>query len=325
MSFLYETNILSQPLEWKRILEVPLPSDLATLDFKRMYFVGTGSSFWVAKIAEFLWREYVQRDAITIHSYDFVNSKYFVSTDDVVVVFSHRGTKTFSRRALEIAKEHYNATTVLITGLHSPISTNTDIRIETCIQENCGAFTISLTSAIVRILQWLDIYLAGLIDRFRIWLESFKLPFKIEKLPKYHNKLIVVGDLIREAIAHEVALKISETSYLPVRSYGIEQILHGPRVTLDKETSIVAFTSISQDRQNSLIKYANAVGAELIEINDEWQQQSFTPSSKEFNWLAQLVWGQQLAVELAKMVGTNPNTVRKDQSVYAEAGKDIAL
>lgn len=260
MSFLYETNILNQPLQWRRILEVPLPSRLAILDFKRIYFVGIGSSFWVAKITEFLWREYAQRDAITIHSYDFVNSKYFVSTNDVVVVFSHRGTKTFSRRALEIAKEQYNATTVLITGLQSPISinTNADIRIETCTQENCGAFTISITSALIRILQWIDIFSKGLIERFRIWLESFKLPFSIQSLPKFHGKLIVVGDLIREAIAHEVAFKISETSYLPVRSYGLEQILHSPRVTLDKDTSIIAFTSKSQDRHNSLIKYANA-------------------------------------------------------------------
>jgi fructoselysine-6-P-deglycase FrlB-like protein len=326
MAFLYETNILNQPPEWRRILEVPFPSGLSTLDFKRIYFVGTGSSFWVAKIAEFLWREYVQMEATAIHSYDFVNSKYFVCANDVVVVFSHRGTKTYSRRALEIAKTHYGASTVLITGLQSPISINTDadIRIETCPQENCGAFTISLTSAIVRVLQWIDIFSKGLIDRFIIWLESFRLPFNIQRLPKFHWKLIVVGDLIREAIAHEIALKISETSYLPVRSYGIEQILHGPRVTLDKETSIIAFTSTSQDRQDSLMKYANAVGAESIEINDEWQQ-STTPSNKEFSWLVQLVWGQQMALELAKKLGTNPDTVRKDQSIYADAGKDILL
>jgi len=111
---------------------------------------------------------------------------------------------------------------------------------------------------------------------------------------------------------------------LPVRSYGIEQFLHGPRVTLDKESSIVAFTSKSQNRQDTLIKYANAVGAELIEINDE-KQQSFASLSHEFNWFAQLVWGQQLALELAKKLGTNMDTVRKDQSIYAEAGKDICL
>lgn len=324
MTFLYETNILNQPLEWRRILDIQLPSRLSALDFKKIYFIGIGSSFWAAKIAEFLWREYVQMDAIAVQSYDFVNSRYIVSPDDIVVIFSHRGTKTFSLRALEVVKEHFGATTVLVTGMESPISINTDIRIETCPQENCGAFTISLTSAIVRILQWIDMYSEGLIERFKIWLESFRLPFNIHNLPKFSDKLILVGDLIREAIAHEVALKISETSYLPVRSYGIEQFLHGPRVTLDKESSVVAFTSKSQNRQDTLIKYANAVGAELIEINDE-KQQSFASLSHEFNWFAQLVWGQQLALELAKTLGTNPDTVRKDQSIYAEAGKDIRL
>lgn len=324
MTFLYETNILNQPLEWRRILDIQLPSRLSALDFKKIYFIGIGSSFWVAKIAEFLWREYVEMDATAVQSYDFVNSRYIVSPDDIVVIFSHRGTKTFSIRALEVVKEHFGATTVLVTGMGSPISINTDIRIETCPQENCGAFTISLTSAIVRIMQWIDMYSEGLIERFKIWLESFRLPFNILKLPKFSDKLILVGDLIREAIAHEVALKISETSYLPVRSYGIEQFLHGPRVTLDKESSVVAFTSKSQNRQDTLIKYANAVGAELIEIND-YKQQSFASLSHEFNWFAQLVWGQQLALELAKKLGTNPDTVRKDQSIYAEAGKDIRL
>src|ERR671919_199927 len=277
MTFHYETNILNQPLEWKRILDVPLPSRLSTLDFKRIYFIGIGSSFWFAKIAEFLWREYVQMDALAVQSYDFVSSRHFVSTDDIVIIFSHRGTKTFSIRALKIAKEHFGATTVLVTGIDSPVSINTDIRIET-----------------------------------------------IQELPRFPDKLILVGDLIREALAHEIALKISETSYLPVRSYGIEQFLHGPRVTTDKESSIIVFTSKSQDRQDVLIKYSNAVGAELIEINDE-RQRSFASLSYEFNWLAQLVWGQCLALELAKNCGTNPDTLRKDQRIYAEAGKDISL
>jgi fructoselysine-6-P-deglycase FrlB-like protein len=133
-----------------------------------------------------------------------------------------------------------------------------------------------------------------------------------------------VGDLIREAIAYEIALKISETSYLPVRSYGIEQILHGPKVNLDNKSSIIAFTSSSQNRQDDLRKYANAVRAEFIEINDA-QNQLFSSLSEEFNWLAQLVWGQQLALELAKQLGTNPDTVRKDQDLYANAGKVINL
>ena len=92
MTFLYETNTLNQPSEWRRIIDIPLPSRLLALDFKKIYFIGIGSSFWASKIAEFLWREYIQMDAIAIQSYDFVNSRYFVSPNDIVVVFSHRGT-----------------------------------------------------------------------------------------------------------------------------------------------------------------------------------------------------------------------------------------
>ncbi len=131
---------------------------------------------------------------------------------------------------------------------------------------------------------------------------------------------MIVGDLIREVVAHEVALKISETCYIPVRSFGLEQFLHGPRVTLDKQSSLVAFTSITEPRKDSLIKYAETIGAEVIEINEK----KFNGISKEFTWLAQLLYGQQLALELSKSLGTNPDTVRADQSPYNEA-RDLLM
>src|SRR2546428_13594987 len=108
-------------------------------------------------------------------------------------------------------------------------------------------------------------------------------------LPKYLGNLVIVVDLIREVVAHEVALKISETSYLPVRSFGLEEFLHGPRVTLDKQSSLLAFTSILEPRREDLIRYAEAVGSEVINIDEK----SFKVP-QEFAWLAQLLWGQQL-------------------------------
>ena len=143
-------------------------------------------------------------DAIAVQSYDFVNSRYIVSPDDIVVIFSHRGTKTFSIRALEVVKEHFGATTVHVTGMESPISNNTDIRIETCPQENCGAFTISLTSAIVRILQWIDMYSEGLIERFKIWLESLKNTIIAKKSVslKQYLPLFIVTEWLVLSIFH---------------------------------------------------------------------------------------------------------------------------
>jgi fructoselysine-6-P-deglycase FrlB-like protein len=73
---------------------------------------------------------------------------------------------------------------------------------------------------------------------------------------RYSGNLVIVGDLIRDVVAQEVALKISETCYIPVRSFGLEQFLHGPKMTSDKQSSLVAFNSTTEPRKDSLIKYA---------------------------------------------------------------------
>jgi hypothetical protein len=33
----------------------------------------------------------------------------------------------------------------------------------------------------------------------------------------------------------------------------------------------------------------------------------------EFRWLAQLLWGQQLALELSKALKTNPDTMKQEK------------
>jgi fructoselysine-6-P-deglycase FrlB-like protein len=90
MASLYETNILNQPLEWKRILDSPIPANIKNLHANRIIFIGIGSSYWVARIAEFLWREYNTTASITnpipssIQSFDFVRTKkYPISKNDI--------------------------------------------------------------------------------------------------------------------------------------------------------------------------------------------------------------------------------------------------
>ena len=107
-----------------------------------------------------------------------------------------------------------------------------------------------------------------IIERFKKTIDNIELPLKIQKLSTYVTNFVIIGDLIREAVAHEVALKISETCYIPVRSFGLEQFLHGPKVTIDKQSSLLAFTSIKEPRKDSLVKYAEAIGSEIIDINE---------------------------------------------------------
>jgi fructoselysine-6-P-deglycase FrlB-like protein len=88
----------------------------------RKIVFGIGSSYWAAMFAEFLWRKHstdVMVDITSVQSYDFVRTKYVTSSNDIVLVFSHRGTKSFSIQALEFAKI-CGATTILITRIGSP-------------------------------------------------------------------------------------------------------------------------------------------------------------------------------------------------------------
>jgi hypothetical protein len=53
--------------------------------------------------------------------------------------------------------------------------------------------------------------------------------------------------------------------------------------------------------------------------------ETFFSIPQEFGWLAQLLWGQQLALELSKELKTNPDTVREDQHIYKEARNLLTL
>ena len=322
---LYETNIIGQPAEWKRLLGLPIPTELKTINHRKIVFVGIGSSYCVARIAEFLWRAYVinasisdtpkTNESLSVQSFDFVKSYHTISSNDMVVVFSHRASKTFSIQALEAAKD-YGARTVLITGIGSPTNPKADFRLETCLQEDSEAFTISVTSAITRIIQWIGLYDRSFVKKFKIMIKVMEeqLPFKIKNLPKFTTNLVIVGDLIREIVAYETAFKLAETAYLPVRSYGIEEFLHGHHLTLDARSSLVIFSSLLESRRQMLINYAKAVGCDVMSVDEE---KFNTP--KEFRWLAQLVWGQQLASALSKRINTNPDTAREDQYIYRKS------
>jgi len=78
---------------------------------------------------------------------------------------------------------------------------------------------------------------------------------------------------------------------------------------------------MTEPRKDSLIKYALTIGTEVIEINEN----TFNGVSKEFTWLEQLLYGQHLALELSKRLGTNPDTVRSDQFAYKEAKSFLTL
>src|SRR5579859_3771150 len=110
----YEKNIFLQPGLIERILDSSLPAWMKTKP-ERIFFVGVGTNFHAAKIAEWLWRRYVSPDAWAVHSFDFVRMPQPVRAGDTVVLFSHRGTKSFTVEAAKMAAK-LKTITVALTG-----------------------------------------------------------------------------------------------------------------------------------------------------------------------------------------------------------------
>ena len=81
------------------------------------------------------------------HSFEFCAYPPELGADDAVIVISHRGTKTYSYLALEMAKAS-GAYTVSITSTDpGPRIQVSDVVINTVEPERSAAFTISYTSA----------------------------------------------------------------------------------------------------------------------------------------------------------------------------------
>src|SRR5215207_6247679 len=114
----------------------------------RLFIVGIGTSYHAARIGEHLFREYGGGiDVRAVHSFDFALFGPNLAPVDCVVGVSHRGTKRYTARALERAREA-GCRTALVTGNGGMVSVEADAVFRTVAQERASAHTVSYTTAV---------------------------------------------------------------------------------------------------------------------------------------------------------------------------------
>ena len=218
---------------------------------RRLYVVGIGTSWHAALVAECWFRRFAA-GALEVqawHSFEFCAYPPLLTGDDAVIVISHRGTKTYSFLALEMAKAR-GAYTVAVTATDpGPRIQVADVNLLTVAQEQSAAFTISYTTALA--------VLALLATALGSWIDSSedlpKLRARLEEVPeamtqvlakqaevqqaarrfRVRQRFIAVGWGPNTANAYEAALKIKETSACDSEGLQVEQILHGPFCSVD--------------------------------------------------------------------------------------------
>ena len=302
---------------------------------KRIFFVGTGTSFHAAQAGQYLFSAGGGNpDSWAMSAFNFALYPPRLSREDCVVVLSHRGTKTYSVAALKHAREA-GAKTLLITGKSATTQKAlADDVFHTSEQENSSAHTISYTSA-------LAILCALAEERFdasamaEVLQHGLGLEDKMKavaEIMKDCRRIWIAGGGPSEISAQEIALKMKETSYMQAEGLGTETLLHGPFQSVEASDFfiLIAPDGKAQERTLELIPAIKEVGAKYMVIGNEppknpdhWYEAPHV--AEQYSTLSCLIPLQLLTYHLALVKKTNPDNFRLDDPRFAAINKFIKL
>ena len=264
-------------------------------------------------------------EAWAIPAFEFVNYPPRIKGDDGLVLLSHRGSKRFSRAALEGFNnpDHWLA----ITGEDSPLRGPGVIT--TVAQERSPVHTASHTGAMVRLAQlavalgsprWKD-ELARLPDALRAALAL--RPQVIQAMDRLRLGRVVhfVGGGPAYATALEGALKLREAAYLSTEGHELESILHGPLISLNAEDSavLVAQPGATLERTVELTAALHEIGAATLAVGPAAAGLTPVTAALETPAIDELLAPivnviplQRLALEVSRRLGVDADSFRKE-------------
>jgi fructoselysine-6-P-deglycase FrlB-like protein len=295
----YEANVFAQPGLVRAALSSPAPSWFKPPKGRKVFLVGVGTNHHAARLAAWLWSR-VGLDARAAHAYDFVVRPYRLGRGDLAVFLSHRGSKSYTVAAEAMARRA-GAETVVVTCAGSPWKSPR--RIETGPMENTGAFTQSFTTTMAWLLRWPG--KPALLAPFKKMERSLRWGPPFPRI-RPETDLVLLGDGPREWVAREIALKLQEAAYVRARPFGLEEFLHGPRVSVGEGSVVVGFSSRKEKRWNAVRRYLKTIEVPFVEAASE-------------DWLAQILWGQRFTLECCRRLEIDPDLLRADDPRYRRA------
>lgn len=312
---------------------------------ERVLLSGIGTSWHACLVGELLFA-HVGRLGYrvrTFHSFEL--KSYWPDFDEKtgVVVVSHRGTKRYSREALDMAKATSGAG-VVITGKEHDNLAIADYTLRTVNQEASATHTVSFTCAMALLAQ-IAARLGG----------DGEIPHALDAIPDQLALLLgqeswddlatrfadrrrfwFVGGGPNTATALEAALKMSEANHASAVGYNCEQFLHGPvtAVEADDVVFVVAPPGPSRERCLMAARAVHEIGAPVVALVRE-DDRDFAALAAEtiaipdvpelLSPILTVVPLQLFTYHLALTRGVNPDTVRSEQPAHGRAFRVLSL
>jgi glucosamine--fructose-6-phosphate aminotransferase (isomerizing) len=320
MKFALDDQIVAQPAEVARLLDTEVPR----LNAERpLVFTGIGTSLHAARVAAawvwLLFDGHVRATAIDAHDLALI---YPLTPVDQVVVISHRGYKRYPRAALDRARAA-DAATVAVVGADAP-DQNADLVLRTCANETAGTFTVSYLSSLA-VLAALTANLGGPnTDRFvgalnelpaalRSTVEA-PAPVEVGRRCADGEPLLLTGFDLDAITAAEAALKIKEGARIWTEAMSTEFGLHGTPAAFKTGMNVISLTPGTDDqgRTATLRGLLAKLDANVVTCGDTDEDLWFAHTDPWLRPFTSIVPLQRLTAELARVRGTNPDTLHGD-------------
>jgi len=324
----------SQPRELSRLLadDSAMVAAERIRGCSRIFVVGTGTSYHGALAGQFMFRS-AGIEAWAVRAFEFANYPPTLRERDGLILLSHRGSKHFSRRSLDLAEQRGMAW-VAVTGEGSALEGEGVVR--TVEQEKSPVHTASHTGAMLRLAQiaaalgkppWRG-QLAGLPEAVAAVLEwGDRVAAEVRRVelkPVVH----FVGGGPARATAYEGALKMREASHLvSAEGHDVEGILHGPLVSIQPGQTVVAIAEPGPalERTREVIRALGEIGATVIEVGSGSDGYKTTRFDEVLAPIVNVVPLQLLAYEASRLMGVDADSFRRDEPPYAAAQAGFTL
>ena len=319
---------------------------------RNIYVVGIGTSWHAVLVAEHWFRRFAgpRVQVQGWHSFEFCAYPPPLGPEDAVIIISHRGTKTYSFLALELAKER-GAYTVAVTSTDpGPRLQGADTFFQTVTPERSSAFTISYTAALTvlaMVATEMGVESGAALgdneDVAQLKDQLFNVPDAVADVIHRQQEIADVAERFGDrqrfisvgwgpntANAYEVALKIKETSAADCEGLQVEQLLHGPFCSVDENclVTLIAPPGPGYQRSLDIARASDAAGAPVWALVQQGDEELSALASASFSiqplpeiWspLACVVPLQLFTYYLALHRGKHPDLFQQDNPKQAAA------
>lgn len=335
-SFNLDAQIASIPGALRQVFD-----DLSVPDLdpsRPVSFVGVGTSLHAARVASdwvtTLSGGTVVSRAVDAHDY---GTWATIRPGEQAVVISHRGTKTFPHASLRRAKEA-GATTIAVVGKAAP-DQGADHTVRTCPNETAGTFTVSYLSSLAvlaRLAAGVDTTSSGEFESALAKLPqaleatlTLGDPARVAAQIKDSQTLLIIGFGIDLATAQEAALKIKEGAWMWTEAMSPEFALHGTPASFHPGVTGLLIDPPHNDggRTDRLEQVLGDLGMPTVRVmrDDDSSGLGFTTTHPLLQPMSSILPLQLLTAELARVRGTNPDTMHGGRDPWQRVMTGITL